>query len=103
MKKVVTILFLIFILSCSSGSQNLETENIYLKQLLDNLEAEYLSLETEYLTLETGNIYLKQLLDNLEAEYLTLETEYRLLEMSINNLRKQYESSDIESSIKSKE
>jgi hypothetical protein len=75
MKKVVTILFLIFILSCSSGSQNLETENIYLKQLLDNLE----------------------------AEYLTLETEYRLLEMSINNLRKQYESSDIESSIKSKE
>ena len=82
MKKVVTILFLIFILSCSSGSQNLETENIYLKQLLDNLEAEYLSLE---------------------AEYLTLAADYRLLEMSINNLRKQYESSDIESSIKSKE
>ena len=82
MKKVVTILFLIFILSCSSGSKNLETENIYLKQLLDNLEAEYLALE---------------------AEYLTLETEYRLLEMSVNNLRKQYESSDIESSIKSKE
>ena len=75
MKKVVTILILIFILSCSSGSKNLETENIYLKQLLDNLE----------------------------AEYLTLEAEYRLLEMSINNLRKQYESSDIESSIKSKE
>tara|TARA_B100001013_G_scaffold203433_1_gene123287 strand:- start:2817 stop:3065 length:249 start_codon:yes stop_codon:yes gene_type:complete len=82
MKKVVTILFLIFILSCSSDSQNLETENIYLKQLLDNLEAEYLALE---------------------AEYLTLETEYRLLEMSVNNLRKQYESSDIENSIKSKE
>jgi hypothetical protein len=81
MKKVVTILILIFILSCSSGSENLETENIYLKQLLDSLEAEYLSLE---------------------AEYLTLETEYRLLEMSINNLRKQYESSDIENSIKSK-
>ncbi|MAR37236.1 MAG: hypothetical protein CL715_02580 [Chloroflexi bacterium] len=82
MKKVVTILFLIFILSCSFGSQNLETENIDLKQKLETLEAEYLTLE---------------------AEYLTLEAEYRLLEMSINNLRKQYESSDIERSIKSKE
>ena len=81
MKKVVTILFLIFILSCSSYSQNLETENIDLKKQLLTLEAEYLTLEDKY---------------------LTLETEYRLLEMSINNLRKQYESSDIESSIKSK-
>ena len=81
MKKVVTILILIFILSCSSDSQNLETENIDLKKQLLTLEAEYLTLEDKY---------------------LTLETEYRLLEMSINNLRKQYESSDIESSIKSK-
>ena len=89
MKKVVTILILIFILSCSSGSRNLETENIDLKKELETLQAEYLTLETDYLT--------------LEAEHLSLETEYLLLEMSIKNLRTQYESSDIESTIKSKE
>ena len=89
MKKVATILILIFILSCSSGSQNLEIENIDLMNKLD--------------TLEMQNQDLQEKIQTLEADYLTLQADYRLLQMTINNFRKQYESSDIERSIKNKE
>tara|TARA_B110001454_G_scaffold138327_1_gene128543 strand:- start:1981 stop:2196 length:216 start_codon:yes stop_codon:yes gene_type:complete len=70
MKKILFIVILIFIVSCSS--QNLETQNRDLKNKLD--------------TLQTQNQELKEKLENLE-------TEYRLLEMSLKKLIIQYESS----------
>ena len=75
MKKVVTILILIFILSCSSGSQNLETENIDLKNKLDTIERQNLEFNEKLNNLLRQNLDLQEKLKTLIEFNDLLETE----------------------------
>ena len=67
MKKVAAILILIFILSCGSGSQNLETENIDLKNKLDTLERQNLDFNEKLNDLLRQNQDLQEKIQTIAA------------------------------------
>ena len=75
MKKVAAILILIFILSCASGSQNLETENIDLKNKLDTLERQNLDFNEKLNDLLRQNQDLQEKLKTLTEFNDLLETQ----------------------------
>ena len=83
MKKVAAILILIFILSCGSGTRNLETENIDLKNKLDTLERQNLDLNEKINDLLRQN---QDLQEKLKLTYLFVANSLNVLHHISNRI-----------------